>query len=265
VKISRRQFLTALAGLGAVVILPENATAAQVNAAWTRLLADPWYFDVDDDGTLVESGMNDPTVRSDVWDDIRISRLETPQDLIYAVEECEPLADHFRWLAWDERDAHQFELDEDDRVRRRLADEDDEDERTYLSDSLMEPARRAQLERLVKLLKDEDNGWKRWVKDAGNDELPRFHAVIEKWLSEPVDSNDLEWLPDDFGGQGNALSFFQHTAADVADELGVVIVEGEHPGSTYYAAELRNSIEDANQAAERLGLPFRFRTAGASG
>ena len=47
--------------------------------------------------------------------------------------------------------------------------------------------------------------------------------------------------------------------ADILDLLGIVVVEGEHPGSTYYAAELRQPIEAANAAAEALGLPFRFR------
>ena len=46
---------------------------------------------------------------------------------------------------------------------------------------------------------------------------------------------------------------------DVLDELGVVVVGGEHPGSTYYAAELRKPVHEANATAEDLGLPFRFR------
>lgn len=48
-------------------------------------------------------------------------------------------------------------------------------------------------------------------------------------------------------------------AATLTEELGIKIVEGEHPGSTYYAAELRVPVEDANEAAARLELPFRFR------
>jgi len=88
------------------------------------------------------------------------------------------------------------------------------------------------------------------VRDAGIDGLRRFHARVEAWLEEPVDWDELEWFPRDFGGQGRALSFFQGMAADVADELGVVVIEGDHPGSTYFAAELRNAIEHANAAAE---------------
>jgi hypothetical protein len=43
------------------------------------------------------------------------------------------------------------------------------------------------------------------------------------------------------------------------DALGVVIIEGDHPGSTYFAAELRGEMKVANAVAEREGLPFRFR------
>jgi hypothetical protein len=43
------------------------------------------------------------------------------------------------------------------------------------------------------------------------------------------------------------------------DALGVVIVEGDHPGSTYFAAELRGAMKVANAVAEKEGLPFRFR------
>ncbi len=47
---------------------------------------------------------------------------------------------------------------------------------------------------------------------------------------------------------------------ELLDALGVLIVEGEHPGSSYYAAELRNDIEEANGVAQSLGLPFRFKS-----
>jgi hypothetical protein len=40
--------------------------------------------------------------------------------------------------------------------------------------------------------------------------------------------------------------------------LGVEVIEGEHPGSTYYAADLRIGIEEANAAAEAARIPARF-------
>jgi hypothetical protein len=43
------------------------------------------------------------------------------------------------------------------------------------------------------------------------------------------------------------------------DALGVEIIEGEHPGSSYYAAELRQDVNYANQVAREMGLEFKYR------
>lgn len=40
--------------------------------------------------------------------------------------------------------------------------------------------------------------------------------------------------------------------------LGVVIVDGEYPGSTYSAAQLRKSVTEANDVAQLLELEIRF-------
>ena len=45
---------------------------------------------------------------------------------------------------------------------------------------------------------------------------------------------------------------------EYSDDLDIVIVEGETPGSSYFAAELHGDIDDANERAESLGLPIRF-------
>ena len=50
-------------------------------------------------------------------------------------------------------------------------------------------------------------------------------------------------------------------AADDFGKLGVEMIEGAYPGSTYYAAELRGDIDKANSAATAAGIPVRFRTA----
>lgn len=41
--------------------------------------------------------------------------------------------------------------------------------------------------------------------------------------------------------------------------LGVKVIEGEFPGSTYFEAELRIPIDEANARAETAGIPIRFR------
>jgi hypothetical protein len=60
---------------------------------------------------------------------------------------------------------------------------------------------------------------------------------------------------------GAAKVFFDSLDFDTLDELGIKIVEGEYPGSTYYAAELLGDVEVAKVVAARLGVPVRFRSA----
>ena len=49
---------------------------------------------------------------------------------------------------------------------------------------------------------------------------------------------------------------------DVLDALHVEIVEGEHPGSSYYAAELAIGVDEANRTAEEACIPVRFVASG---
>jgi len=46
--------------------------------------------------------------------------------------------------------------------------------------------------------------------------------------------------------------------ADDLDALGIDLVEAVHPGSSYYAAELRDDIDETNRAAKATGIPVRF-------
>ncbi len=44
------------------------------------------------------------------------------------------------------------------------------------------------------------------------------------------------------------------------EKLGVQIIEGLHPGSTYYAATLTKPIDEANLIAVSEDIPVRFIT-----
>ena len=100
-----------------------------------------------------------------------------------------------------------------------------------------------------------------YLKDEHN--LAFVRDDIRCWLNEPPDEEDYE-LADIYGNtaQGSANRYFRDFLdSDIRDKLGVVIIEGDHPGSSYFAAELHGSIEYANATAEELKLPFRFRNA----
>ena len=57
----------------------------------------------------------------------------------------------------------------------------------------------------------------------------------------------------------SAYRFF--SSMDYADlkTLGIKVIEGECPGSTYYEAELAIPIEEANAQAEAAGIDIRFK------
>jgi len=87
----------------------------------------------------------------------------------------------------------------------------------------------------------------------------RIVPSIQAWFAELPDwSFEDDYLPESGTAQGAALELFRSMDADAVDLLGVDVVEGEHPDSTYYAAELRGDIDAANRAAEAAGLRLRF-------
>lgn len=92
-----------------------------------------------------------------------------------------------------------------------------------------------------------------WLNQAPVEELS---TVIDHWLGS--DLPVLYEMPLHAGPMGEAYAFFQNQEFSTLRSLGVSVVEGEHPGSSYYAAELRVSIESANDAAVGIGLPIRF-------
>jgi hypothetical protein len=239
-RVNRREFLASLAALGAAMVLPDKATSAQVDEAWAQALREPWFFEVNDSGTIVEPDGQEPKIRSDIYDDLWLGHPTTPDSLIRGVDEHEELRSHFQSLGADERDDIESQLDDDD-------------------DEEVNGAGRERLLALRAALRDEDDGWRAWVRLEGEKGLPRFEREIDKWLAEPVDWFYSEFWPEGWSSQGKALLFFQQLGASVLRELDIKIIEGEHPGSTYHAAELRMPVAQANEVARQLGLPFRFR------
>lgn len=234
--INRRSFLQSLIGLGAAIALPVEATDAQIDCVWEAALKAPWFFEVTYAGSIVEPDGQEPKINSDVYD-ISLVYLKTPQDLIGEVDQYDELRGHFQTLAADEL----------------------EDVELLLEAEGVTAVERKRLLALQAALQDEDEGWKAWLRSERTGGLPRFKRHIEEWLARDVNWSGMEFWPRDWSSQGKALQFFQSMDGDIVDELGVVIVEGDHPGSTYFAAELRTTIEEGNAAARRLGLPFRFK------
>lgn len=101
--------------------------------------------------------------------------------------------------------------------------------------------------------------WKAWLRSD-----PRIAAAcsadIVAWL-EDTDLGEFDYEVAETHSntpQSAALSLWRDRPEEL-EAFHVEIIEGECPGSTYYAAVLRSSIKEANDLAIRLGLPIRFQ------
>ena len=235
---NRRTFLASLLAATASVLLPvpfAKATTAQVDDVWQRLLDDPVYFEVDEYQTIRDRRVSEPETRADVFEDIEPAGIKTPADLI-AIAAAGPLRDRLSDLADERRQEIEWSLDDE-----------------------LPPGERRRLKHIAGLLADQDEGWKHWVRMEGRRSMTSLRKVVAEWLAEPIDWDEHDWFPDDIGSMGAAKVFFESLDFDTLDALGIKIVEGEYPGSTYYAAELMGDVEVANAVASRLGVPVRFR------
>lgn len=237
--LNRRTFLQALVAAGASWVIDADASDTDIDTAWAKAQAQPWVFEINESNTLVDADAFEPQVWGDVFD-ICTSDLTTAQDIVDQVDRCEPLRSHFQGLEW----SAQYEVLE------------------KLEEVGLSRAERKQLRRLAEAMEDPDCGWEDCVLYQGKDDVSEFQDIIKDWLSEPID-----WMQYDgevllSGGQGQAYRFFRSLNVRTLNALGVVLIEGEHPGSSYWAAELRESIASANAAAQALHLPIRFRQEG---
>lgn len=111
--------------------------------------------------------------------------------------------------------------------------------------------------------RDPDEGvWRDGLATATTAQLEHLIDVANEWLEDPADEYDWEvaTLRGDTE-QGAALGFFRGEA-ELNALFNIEIVEGAHPGSSYYAAELRMPVDEANALAAAEGLPLRFIATG---
>ena len=246
--ISRRQFLKIAGGFGLALSIPsikiESASAQSIDQVWCQANLNPILFDVTEYGTLSISDYPEPKIRKDAYD-ICSNWSKDPQALVYEIDSCTP-------LSWKVADLHRDFI---------------EDKLDSMNDSLYELlgsqiAVNKVLSSFRESVGDSDcpQVVRSWVEELNQDDFSYVVSAIENWLNEePNWSYECEYFDSCAGGQRAALDFFRCIDQDCLDQLGIVIVEGEHPGSTYYAAELRADLEEANEIALNESIPVRFR------
>ncbi|TVS14942.1 MAG: hypothetical protein EA424_17800 [Planctomycetaceae bacterium] len=201
-------------------------------------------FEVSDGGTLRMANYVEARTRAEFYDYVAAFRSRSPEDLVEAMEDCEPLAWAVYSLYSDFRDDLEANLEE----AQGAADGDEEDEIASLES------------RLDALPEEPEEGAADWVRTLTVAEFTtRVCPVIAEWFREGPDWHyEDDYLPASGTAQGAALEFFRDMDSDSLEILGIHIVEGDRPGSTYYAAELPDDIEKANHTAAAHGIPVRF-------
>ncbi len=246
----RRAFLQAVAGIGIAALLPSAAsgelTESVLDEVWEELERAPLEFVVENGRTLVVSDYPDPKTRMDVFN-LSESCIDSADSLAWELDCCPPLAWHVGRASEDLR----------------------EDALCYLEAELEEQELpREEIDRRLAVEKskwpDTDNAaaLAKWVTKIDAEKFAYLAASVSDWLhDEPNWGWEEDYFSDYAHGQSAALAFFRQQPYEVLEALGVEIVEGECPGSTYFAAELRRDIADANRLAEELGVPIRFSDA----
>jgi hypothetical protein len=198
--------------------------------------------EVGEHGTLRLAGFDEPVTRGDIYEDLPSNWSDSPEDLADAMQVCQPLAMEVNSIYWEFR--YELERDLEDAIK-----------------SGTERRASALKTRLRTLPEEPEEGAPDWLLSLTSSEFEaNMVPAIDKWLGEPPDRNSDEgdYLPESCTAQGTALEFFREMSEEDLEKLGVVIIEGECPGSTYFAAELREAIEEANRVALEAGIPVRF-------
>ncbi|MFG6468397.1 hypothetical protein [Roseateles sp. BYS87W] len=232
----RRAFLRALLAVGAsapLASLPSNAPAAVVDQLWQQAIETPTEFAVDSYGTLWVPGVPEVEYRHQAFE-LVVRDGMTGAQIASLVEECPPLAE-----------------DLNDACLRALED---------LAEAEQEPGR-AQHRSLKRRISraPASEAWRAWIDFlAAQKRLPELVEFIQAWLAQPLAVADYEHVSPYNGPQGEACRFFDTLPHKALTALGVRLVEGDHPGSSYFAAELTVGLDDANARVAKLGWPIRF-------
>jgi hypothetical protein len=177
-------------------------------------------FTVSDSGTLAMVGVESPTTRAEAYD-ISPASIVDAGSLAANAEGCQPL--------------------------------------TWLLEAALDDARDAAAEEAGADADASLDSLEEWLDSLSPDRARALLQEVRAWLKECPDwVHEDDYLPRSATAQGAALEFFEDWSRDEQETVGVIIVEGEHPGSSYYAAELTQPIDAANLAAWRAGLPVWF-------
>ncbi len=201
-------------------------------------------FEVDSLGTLTVAEFWELKTRTDVYESVSGSWSKSLAHLADAMEECEPLAWAVHSIYTELRSEIQADLGGVGRISGALK------------------KRALALKARIKTMPEEpvDNA-DHWLFTLTSNEFnARFVSGTKKWFDSPPNWKwEDDHLPNDGTAQWAALEYFKSMDDDTLDILGVRVIAGDHPGSSYYAAKRTGDLDQANRAAADAGIPARFK------
>jgi len=217
----RRTFLKALASFGASIALPldlATASDAEIDTAWTEAASTWDLFEVSEFRSLSYANFEELTTRYDAYGFSDASDVDASM-----LESHYDLYDPIQALYRE----HLLEQDP-------ALDEATLDERVEALPGLEGIHQRILVSINI-----------RWI--------------IDDWLSEaPNPCQEWESYYKTGDAQGAAYDHFLREDPELMDALGIVVIEGDCPGSSYYAAELHTDVEAANRIAAERSWTIRF-------
>lgn len=196
-------------------------------------------FEVNSSRTIMEADFDAPTSRGEVYE-INADSIKKPAGLLSAAEGCQPLL----WKLHGEYESCR------DAIEDQLG-----------AAAGLTTRKRKQLEKcLAAMAADPVSGLSSWIESMGPRDFAALKRAVIKWLEGYPDYDvEEDYAATPVDGQSAALQYFRSLKVKTLDLLGIEIIEGDHPGSTYFAAELHKDIDEANRIAEDQGIPVRFR------
>lgn len=199
------------------------------------------FYSVTSEGVIIVPDIPEPKNRLDVFERVDTRDVHTRRELIELIESCPPLEQHFLDLSLAYLQVHAQPS-------------------SYVDNLVAQRGRRSGAQQLIlrALRRNPDGGWRQWIEYSGDAALEVFLQQVRDWLDEKIDWNESDYFDAIWNGQAAALAYFEDLPNAILKALGVKIVDGDMPGSSYRAAELRKGLDEANQMAELLELDLQF-------
>jgi hypothetical protein len=78
---------------------------------------------------------------------------------------------------------------------------------------------------------------------------------VQEWLDEHVELEDLgTWEAMRHTHYGPGIEIYEQMSREQANDLGLELIDGDHPGSSFVGVAYHGDIEELNEGFERLGM-----------